>query len=610
VSVPNPEDGQLVFRWGNTGTNDWWWAIDNIVVTGTVDGLPSPGITAATTWNFTTADTNTLAVTAAATATEGDAPLTGTVTRNLGTVGAVVVALASSNTGVATVPATVTILDGQNSATFPITIVNDAVFNGGRAVTITATATGFVAGGTTVSVADNETGDVVISEIAYDPAGRESATEWVELYNRGTTTADVSGWYLDDEDLIKWGGIPAGTTIPAGGVLVLYNGWTGTAADFRTAWNVPAAAGVVGVTWGDLNNSPTAVNEILVLKDPSGVVRNTANFAEDGTVWPAYVNGASLYLENLTGDTNVGTNWRASAVGTAQAVNPVSTIYNAADVGSPGRVGAGGTIVDVPTGQTETDATVHTGTERIIKQGAGTLVLSGANTHSGGTVVSAGTLIVRNVAALGTGSIEVLAGATLVLDVGTAEVSVPSIVLANGGLIDVGAGKLTAATGLSRTALLAAINAAKGDGSWNGTAGIGSSIVASAVSGGQFRTLGWLANGGSSFTVAYAAPGDTNLDGVVDIGDVANFVGGGQLDAGTPATWDTGDFNHDGIVDQLDLADLLGASLYDGGSYLPSSAAPPSASGSAVSANDAAFAALAAESQVGTGRKKSAFSVV
>jgi hypothetical protein len=96
----------------------------------------------------------------------------------------------------------------------------------------------------------------------------------------------------------------------------------------------------------------------------------------------------------------------------------------------------------------------------------------------------------------------------------------------------------------------------------------------------------------------------------VDIGDVANFVGGGQLDAGTPATWDTGDFNHDGIVDQLDLADLLGASLYDGGSYLPSSAAPPSASGSAVSANDAAFAALAAESQVGTGRKKSAFSVV
>jgi autotransporter-associated beta strand protein len=610
VSVPNPEDGQLVFRWGNTGTNDWWWAIDNIVVTGTVDGLPSPGITAATTWNFTTADTNTLAVTAAATATEGDAPLTGTVTRNLGTVGAVVVALASSNTGVATVPATVTILDGQNSATFPITIVNDAVFNGGRAVTITATATGFVAGGTTVSVADNETGDVVISEIAYDPAGRESATEWVELYNRGTTTADVSGWYLDDEDLIKWGGIPAGTTIPAGGVLVLYNGWTGTAADFRTAWNVPAAAGVAGVTWGDLNNSPTPVNEILVLKDPSGVVRNTANFAEDGTVWPAYVNGASLYLENLTGDTNVGTNWRASAVGTAQAVNPVSTIYNAADVGSPGRVGAGGTIVDVPTGQTETDATVHTGTERIIKQGAGTLVLSGANTHSGGTVVSAGTLIVRNVAALGTGPVEVQAGATLVLDIGTAEVSVASIVLANGGLIDVGAGKLTAATGLSRTALLAAINAAKGDGSWNGTAGIGSSIVASAVSGGQFRTLGWLANGGSSFTVAYAAPGDTNLDGVVDIGDVANFVGGGQLDAGTPATWDTGDFNHDGIVDQLDLADLLGASLYDGGSYLPSSAAPPSASGSAVSANDAAFAALAAESQVGTGRKKSAFSVV
>jgi autotransporter-associated beta strand protein len=609
VSVPNPDDGQLVFRWGNTGTNDWWWAIDNIMVTGTVDGLPSPGITAATTWNFTTADTNTLSVTAAATATEGDAPLTGTVTRNLGTVGAVMVALASSNTGAATVPATVTILEGQTSATFPITIVNDAVYDGSRPVTIAATATGFVAGATTVTVADNETGDVVISEIMYDPAGRESATEWVELYNRGTTTADVSGWYLDDEDLIKWGGIPAATTIPAGGVLVLYNGWTGTAAEFRTAWNVPAEAGVVGVTWGDLNNSPTNVNEILVLKDPSGTVRNTANFAEDGTVWPAYVNGASLYLKNLTGDANVGTNWGASVVGTAQAVNPVSAIYNAADVGSPGRIGAGGTVVDVPTGQTQTDSTVRSGTERIIKQGAGTLVLAEANTHSGGTVVSTGTLIVRNVAALGTGPIEVLAGAKLVLDVGTGEVSVASIVLANGGLIDVGAGKLTAATGLTRTSLLAAINAAKGDGSWNGTSGVGSSAVATAVAASQFRTVGWLANGGSSFTVAYAAPGDTNLDGVVDIGDVANFVGGGQMDAGTTATWDTGDFNHDGIVDQLDLADLLGASLFDGGSYLPASAAP-SASGTAVSANDAAFASLAAESQVGTGRKKSIFAVI
>lgn len=616
VLVPNPEDGELVFRWGNTGTNDWWWAIDNIMVTGTVDGLPNPGITAATTWNFTTADAQTLQlVCPSATATEGDALLTATVTRTLGTVGDLVVTLASSDTGAATVPATVTIPNGQASVTFPITIVSDIIYRGTRPVTFTATASQFVAGSTTVTIADDESGEVVISEIMYDPAGRESATEWVEFYNRGTTTADVSSWYLDDEDLIKWGGIPAGTTIPAGGVLVVYNGWTGTAADFRTAWSVPAEAGVVGVVWGDFNNSPSAVNEILVLKDPSGIVRNTANFAEDGTLWPAYVNGASLYLMNLTGDTSVGTNWGSSVVGTAQAVNPVSAIYNVADAGSPGRVGAGGTIVDVPSGQTQTDSTVHSGSERLIKQGTGTLVLTAANTHSGGTVVTAGTLVVQNVAALGSGLLEVQAGAKVVLDVGTGTVDITSLVLATGGLLDFGAGKLTAQSGLNRTSILAAINAGKGDGSWNGTAGFTSTVVASTPA----RTLGWMDNGmGGSFTVGFAAAGDGNLDGRIDIQDVAALIAAGKYDTGLAADWNEGDNNHDGVVDVTDVTMLLGAGLYNAGSYLPAaqsaavSAAAEVGTTTELSPAEAAFSAMASESQgvVGTVRKKSVFSVI
>jgi len=611
VSVPNPEDGQLVFRWGNTGTNDWWWAIDNIMVTGTVDGLPSPGITAATTWNFTTADAATLQITSsAATATEGDAPLTGTVSRNLGTVGAVVVALASSNTGAVTVPTTVTIPDGQASVTFPITIVNDAVFNGGRAATITATAAGFVAGATTVTVADNDTGDVVISEIMYDPAGRESATEWVELYNRGTTTADVSGWYLDDEDLLKWGGIPSGTTIPAGGVLVVYNGWTGAAADFRTAWSVPADAGVVGVAWGDLNNSPSAVNEVLVLRDAAGTVITTANFAEDGTAWPAYVSGASLYLRNVTGDTNVGGNWGSSVVGVGGALNPVSAIYNTADVGSPGRVGLSDTTVNVGDGQSQTDSTTHSGSERIVKQGTGTLILDGTNTHSGGTVIAAGTVIVRNIAALGSGPLEVNAGAKLVLDVGTGDVTVGSVVLAAGGLVDLGAGRLTAVSGLSRAAILAAINAGKGDGSWNGSFGVISNVAASLWSGGVARTLGWIENGGGSFTLAYAAPGDSNLDGLIDIQDVSNFVAGSQLNVGGPSDWEQGDFNHDGVVDLLDVSDIVSTGLYGGGSYLPATSAAMAAELAAPSATALAFASLGGESTEGNGRKKLVFARV
>jgi autotransporter-associated beta strand protein len=420
----------------------------------------------------------------------------------------------------------------------------------------------------------------------------------------------VSGWYLDDEDTIKWGGIPTGTTIPAGGVLVVYNGWTGTAADFRTAWNVPVAAGVVGVTWGDLDNSPTRVNEIVVLKDASGATRNTANFAEDGTLWPAYVAGSSLYLKNLTGDTDVGTNWAASVDGTDGALHPTSAVYNVADTGSPGRVGADGTIVDVPSGQTQTDSTVHSGAERIVKQGTGTLVLTAANTHSGGTIVTAGTLIVRNVAALGSGPLEVQAGAKVVLDVGTATVDITSLVLASGGLLDFGAGKLTAQSGLNRTSILAAINAGKGDGSWNGIAGFTSTVVASTPS----RTLGWTDNS-TSFTVGFAAPGDGNLDGVVDIQDISSLITSGKYDSGLPSDWIEGDMNHDGVVDVTDLSEFFNAGLYDVGSYLPASqpaAAAEAGTSTTLSPADAVFAAIASESQgvVGTGRKKSVFSVI
>jgi autotransporter-associated beta strand protein len=298
-------------------------------------------------------------------------------------------------------------------------------------------------------------------------------------------------------------------------------------------------------------------------------------------------------------------------VGTAQAVNPVSAIYNAADVGSPGRVGAGGTIVDVPSGQTQTDATVHSGTERIVKQGAGTLVLTAANTHSGGTVVTAGTLIVQNVAALGSGPLEVQAGAKVVLDVGTGTVDITSLVLASGGLVDFGAGKLTAQSGLNRTSILAAINAGKGNGSWDGIAGFTSTVVAST----PVRTLGWTDNGGS-FTVGYAAPGDSNLDGAVDVQDIAALFASGKYDSGLAADWSEGDYNQDGVVDVTDILEV--SSLYDQGSYLPASqsaaasAAVEVGTTTTLSPADAAFAAIASESQgvVGTGRKKSVFSVI
>jgi len=218
---------------------------------------------------------------------------------------------------------------------------------------------------------------------------------------------------------------------------------------------------------------------------------------------------------------------------------------------------------------------------------------------------------VKNLAALGSGALEVQAGAKVVLDVGTGTVDITSLVLASGGLVDFGAGKMTTRSGLNRTSILAAINAGKGDGSWNGTAGFTSSVAASNPG----RTLGWMDNGGS-YTVGFAAAGDGNLDGVVDIQDVSALLTSGKYNSGLSSDFGEGDYNHDGVVDVTDVTEFLSAGLYNAGSYLPASqsAAVEVGTTTAVSPADAAFAAMASTSQSsvssGTGRKKSVFSVI
>jgi formylglycine-generating enzyme len=203
------------------------------------------------------------------------------------------------------------------------------------------------------------------------------------------------------------------------------------------------------------------------------------------------------------------------------------------------------------------------GTTPVFKTGAGTLVVDAANTLTGSTTVQGGRLQLANGAALASSRIVPLSGGTLSLAPGL-QTTVGGLAAEAGGLTDVGNGMVTAATGLSATSLVAAIVTGMGDGTWNGTSGITSSVAAS--SGGD-RTVGWLDNGDGSVTFAFAAAGDTNLDWQVDIIDAANFLAGGKFDSGSPGSWNEGDFTYDGVVDILDAASFLSNGLFDAGAY-------------------------------------------
>jgi len=298
-----------------------------------------------------------------------------------------------------------------------------------------------------------------------------------------------------------------------------------------------------------------------------------------------------------------------------------------------------GTIaVDIATGSLSQAAAGHAsigGTGTLAKTGAGTLVIDVANTLTGPTTVSAGTLQLATAKALFGSPVTVAAGATLAvapgvtarvpsvtlaggtleagsllldagrgigrLEVGSGSLSGPAgaagpavslgaagrLVLAadaataielatltvdeaaGGGLVDLGSGRIAIASGVTEADLRADILAGRGDGSWNGSSGIGSAVAA--ASPGKFG-VGYRVAADGSAVVAIAVAGDTDLDGDVDIFDIVGLDVAGKYGTETPAGWADGDVNYDGLANLFDLVAIDGAGAFGAGSYLPAAA--------------------------------------
>jgi hypothetical protein len=120
------------------------------------------------------------------------------------------------------------------------------------------------------------------------------------------------------------------------------------------------------------------------------------------------------------------------------------------------------------------------------------------------------------------------------------------------------------AAGLTESIVRQLVVDGRNGGDWNGSRG----FVSRAAAVGS-RAVGYVFNQGRA-TVAYAAPGDTNLDGVVDVLDIANLVMNADPSNSADVGWMTGDFNYDGNMDLLDISSFLSSGLFNQGSYLSS----------------------------------------
>jgi hypothetical protein len=174
----------------------------------------------------------------------------------------------------------------------------------------------------------NPTADVVITEIMFHPLGESPAEEFIEIYNRGANSVDLSDWQFADGVSFTF---PAGTTITAGSYLAV----AANVATFNAQH--PGVANVVGGWTGELSNT----GESIDLRDAAGNRIDRVEYADQGDwavrrrgaldhnhrgwEWETAADGGGSSLErvSLALSNNSGQNWAASAMrgGTPGAVN-------------------------------------------------------------------------------------------------------------------------------------------------------------------------------------------------------------------------------------------------------------------------------------------------
>jgi autotransporter-associated beta strand protein len=326
---------------------------------------------------------------------------------------------------------------------------------------------------------------------------------------------------------------------------------TATSAD-PFAINLWSLSSISPDTGGSAANFDPAQNYSWTIARATGGITGFA--ADTVMVTTSATNGTSGFANDVAGGT----------FSLAQSGNNLNLVFTASG-GAPSVI-----TINVASGsetQTAAGYPLLSGSTPVVKTGAGELVVDQANTLTGSTTVQEGLLQLANAAALSASRFVVVAGGTGQVAPYTTT-SVAGLDIAGGnGLVDVTSGALTITAGMTAPELVAELLEGRGNGSWTGTSGITSSTAAADLALSTPRAVGWLENGDGSLTVAYAAPGDTNLDWSVDILDTANFLALGKFDTGSPATWLEGDFNYDGIVDILDADAFVSTGLFNAGNY-------------------------------------------
>ncbi len=282
-----------------------------------------------------------------------------------------------------------------------------------------------------------------------------------------------SGW--NGQSLTKTG---AGTLI-----LNAENTYTGgtTISDGTLIANNVEALGTGNVTdnatlelntGGDFNNNISGSGQVVKSGDKTLTLSGANSYTggttiSGGTLVASNVEalGSGDVTDNATLELNTGGDFTNNIGGTGSVVKSGDKTLTLSGTNSytGGTTISGGTLVAnnveaLGTGDVTNNATLElntggdfdnaiSGSGQVVKSGDKTLTLSGANSYSGATTISGGTLIATHVNALGTGAID--NRASLLLDA-SGQFTVTDLTTESGGNTEIGAGSTLQATTLTQ----------------------------------------------------------------------------------------------------------------------------------------------------------------
>jgi len=151
------------------------------------------------------------------------------------------------------------------------------------------------------AIAQSES-NIVITEIMYNPPGSTDSLEFIELYNKSTSTINISDYSFSDGITFTF---PDNTLIASQNYVIVAVNSTAFEAFF----------GGTALQWesGALSNG----GEDLVLIDANGIIVDSVSYDDEGE-WPLEPDGdgASLVFCNPGEDNSVGSNWTFATIET------------------------------------------------------------------------------------------------------------------------------------------------------------------------------------------------------------------------------------------------------------------------------------------------------